>query len=67
MSMVRFATTCDVCGVSSSEYSSWPMCVVCGKDVCDSCRRVESDDNERNSTVCQACYAEDLGFMEAQP
>jgi hypothetical protein len=64
MSIVMFATLCDNCGARSSEYTSWPECRVCGKDVCDSCRRIESDDDESNRTVCKACYAEDLELLE---
>ena len=36
MTLVRFASICDIpgCGARSEEYSSWPVCGECNRDIC---------------------------------
>ena len=58
MSMVRFATTCDVCRERSEEYAKWPSCVECGDDVCPKHMEEESLDEETNECLCIACAEE---------
>lgn len=59
--MVRFATVCDSygCGRRSEEYSAWPTCRGCDRDVCDGCRAHTFDDADvdRNETcLCRECW-----------
>lgn len=56
MSMVRFATLCDKCGARSEEYSSWPWCKDCMRDICPACD-IESErtDDESHKTLCLDC------------
>lgn len=56
MSMVRFATLCDRCGRRSEEYTSWPTCEACERDICDRCDcPSERTEDERGQTLCVDC------------
>ncbi len=55
MSMVRFASLCDKCGVRSEEYSAFPMCRECDDHTCPNCEAPEMRDDERGTTECIAC------------
>ncbi len=59
MSMVRFATNCDVCGSRSEEYGSWPICRECGCHICPKCEVSGCHDDEGGSTWCKTCAGED--------
>lgn len=61
MSIVRFATTCDIrdCGTRSEEYQMWPVCRECQQDVCPTHMAPDSfhdgDGETRSSVVCVEC------------
>ncbi len=56
MSMIRFASLCDRCGKRSEEYSRWPECRDCEKDICTDCQLSGSEDvDDRSYTaLCAA-------------
>lgn len=50
MASVRFASTCDVCGARSSEYTEWQTCRDCLIDVCPTCAAPGSERDEDRTT-----------------
>ena len=60
MSMVRFATLCDVpgCGARSPEYAGWAYCRECLEDVCDAHIVPGSRDDESGRALCLKCERE---------
>ena len=66
MSIVRFANICDVpgCGNRSEEYTAYPECKECGRDICPKHQVKESLDEERNSALCHGCAAMKLDYRE---
>lgn len=59
MTMVRFATACNLCGKRSEEYTAWPTCRDCDAHVCPDCAAPDSPvtgDGERQDAVtCVPC------------
>jgi hypothetical protein len=57
MSLTRFASICDVpgCGKRSAEYTAWPHCIACGRDLCPVHRSVGSYDEETGTALCLDC------------
>lgn len=59
MTMVRFATTCDLCGKRSAEYTAWPSCENCIRDTCPECRLPdlvrEADADQQEISMCLEC------------
>ena len=55
MSLVRFATVCDVCHKRGEEYAAFPWCRECGRDVCADCRSTDWDDPENGTGICKEC------------
>lgn len=58
MSLVRFATVCDRCHVRGSEYTSFPICEQCERDICDHCtayKLTDWDHQHRSTVVCRDC------------
>jgi hypothetical protein len=56
VSIVRFATLCDLCKARSEEYTSWPTCQECERYVCKACQVPGSDtEDERNQALCKEC------------
>lgn len=57
MATVRFASICDVpdCGARSDEYSVWPVCSECGRDICMTHQVVNTLDEEQNKALCHDC------------
>lgn len=55
--MVRFATTCDECQKRSKEFTAWPTCRECWRNICPTCRWPGSlEENEGVDTVlCKDC------------
>ncbi len=35
--IVRYASLCDICGKRSEEYTHWPNCRECDRDICPGC------------------------------
>jgi hypothetical protein len=64
MSMVRFATLCDVCEARSEEYTAFPWCRECGDDVCPEHRVSGTLHPEKNSCYCCGCWDEGAGQEE---
>jgi primosomal protein N' len=60
MSKVRFASICDDCGSRSDEYVAFPICRVCGDDVCTHCGIESMRDDETGRTTCHKCFLETL-------
>jgi hypothetical protein len=59
--MVRFATLCDIasCLKRSDEYSAWPSCRHCLRDVCpDHQVPGSATEDEDNLAVCTECALE---------
>lgn len=63
MAMVKFATTCDVCGDRSEEYTQWPSCRECGLHICPQHYKAETvkgpDVDTPVTCVCHSCAAEE--------
>ena len=57
MSIVRFASLCDICGQRSAEYEVWPTCRQCGQDVCPVCTSPGSfeDCDDHWTAICVEC------------
>lgn len=58
MSLVRFASLCDVCDSRSPEYQGWLMCRECLLDICPDCMEPGSDDGESGRCLCRRCAVE---------
>lgn len=61
MTLVRFAMLCDVCRKRSEEYTAWPSCRGCQRDVCYGCMAdgtKRGGDGDPESVLCLACTAE---------
>ena len=52
MSMVRFASICDICGKRGEEYFAFPYCRECGRDLCPEHRNPDYGDGENNRGLC---------------
>jgi hypothetical protein len=58
--MVRFATLCDECEARSEEYTAWPTCRDCQRDICPACAAPGSvEDEEHERGVRQTCLCAD--------
>lgn len=55
MAIVKFAHICDICHKRGEEYSAFPSCRECGKDVCPEHSAKDWCDAETNSTICTEC------------
>lgn len=55
MSIVQFASICDICDARSEEYSKFPSCRDCGADVCELHVVPQSLDEERGKCLCTMC------------
>lgn len=55
MSIVRFATLCDICQKRSEEYSRWYTCRDCGSEVCNEHLLVGTEDSETGTGICVRC------------
>lgn len=59
--IVRFAMLCDGCRRRSPEYTHWPECRQCGRDICFNCGEDVEDDSEGHVTCrCVNCRKETL-------
>ena len=56
MSKVRFSTVCNQCAQISFEYESFPICRLCGDDVCYNCDIESQRDYETGRTLCRNCF-----------
>lgn len=57
--IVRFAAICDDCHRRSPEYQPWPICRVCGEDLCPDCYTPgtfePADEGVAASCLCFEC------------
>ena len=57
--IVRFATTCDMCGARSEEYTAHPSCRECLRDICRLCAEpdtlIETDGGQPETVKCPDC------------
>lgn len=58
MSIVRFASICDLCGSRSAEYSAFPSCGECAADICPKCTVTATLDEESGKALCINCDEE---------
>ena len=60
--IVRFATRCDICDLRSTEYTAWPSCTECQRDICLACAvpgsLIETDGEQPATVICATCYAD---------
>jgi hypothetical protein len=58
--IIKFATVCDMpnCKEVSAEYSTFPTCRECGRDVCYGHQATDSLNEEQGTAICNSCASE---------
>lgn len=70
MSTVKFAELCDVCGRRSEEYTTWPHCRECLRDICQTCAvpgSVREQDRDTLDPIAQVARALHLETVLCRP